>query len=73
MCAARNTATSPPSVCVSLLLRHVNRKHNTLRMSYRAPGEPRPHLQAEGGISLQGRPSSDVTKGFERLHERSYY
>ena len=48
-------------------------KNNTLRMSYRAPDEPRPHLQPEGGVKLNGRPSSDVTKGFERLYERSYY
>eukprot|EP00964_Phaeocystis_antarctica_P094711 scaffold61357_cov75-Phaeocystis_antarctica.AAC.2 len=38
-------------------------------MSYRAPDEPRPHLQPEGGVKLNGRPSSDVTKGFERLYE----
>ena len=49
------------------------RKNNTLRMSYRAPEEPRPHLLPEGGVSLKGRPSSDVTKGFENLYERSYY
>merc|ERR1711935_1082765 len=48
-------------------------KNNTLRMSYRAPEEPRPHLLPEGGVSLKGRPSSDVTKGFENLYERSYY
>ena len=50
-----------------------NRKNNVLRMSYRAPDEPRPNFQQEGGYTPNGRPSSDVTKGFERIYERVYY
>ena len=76
VCALNTRALNTPRVCalntVSLLPLW-NRKNNTLRMSYRAPDEPRPHLQPEGGVTLNGRPSSDVTKGFERLYERSYY
>ena len=77
MCAAQHSC---PRVCTPFLLRTErcfsfarNRKYNNLRMSYRAPDEPRPNFQAEGGVKFNGRPSSDVTKGFERLYERVYY
>ena len=78
MCAAQ--LQLPPAHCISPLLRTErcfsfarNRKNNVLRMSYRAPDEPRPNFQQEGGYTPNGRPSSDVTKGFERIYERVYY
>ena len=83
MCAAQ--LQPPPCVCAHctpflLCLRTErcfsfarNRKNNVLRMSYRAPDEPRPNFQQEGGYTPNGRPSSDVTKGFERIYERVYY
>ena len=48
------------------------RKNTTLRMSYRAPDDPCKVVATEK-INYKGKPSSDVTKGFEKIYERSYY
>ena len=43
-----------------------------LAMAYRAPDDPCKVIATERP-SYKGKPSSDVTKGFEKIYERSYY
>ena len=48
------------------------RKNRVLAMAYRAPDDPCKVVATEK-INYKGKPSSDVTKGFEKIYERSYY
>lgn len=42
-----------------------------MRMAYRSPDEPR--VEGKRPEVLIGRLKSDITTGFEKIYERSYY
>ena len=64
-----------PTATAPTLPADARRKNKVLRMSYRAPDsdEPSKWPVPTEPVSQKGKPSSDVTKGFEKIYERSYY